>query len=296
MTFFWSQLRTLALAGTLALGAVAHASSDAAPGDRFEPVPEKFRNDTAGVAIDEKPGNNIPLDLQFVDTSGKHVKLGDYFNKGRPVILQMGYFRCPQICDVVSKGVMDVATKLDLELAKDYDVLYVSIDPKERWQLGQQKKANYVAGFGKPGAIEGWNFLVGSESQIKKLSDSIGFKYQYLPDRNEFSHPSMITILTPEGVVSRYLYGVDYAEPTVRLALVEASDGKVGALTDQLLMWCYHYDGYAGKYTPRWMAIMRFGGFLTVLAVGGLLGVLWLRDASRGHGKTKTDATQPSTT
>jgi len=266
------------------IGGVVRAQGNATTPvpDRYEPVPPQMQRDTLGVGITEHLGGKLPLDLVFTDSTGREVKLGDYFNKKRPVILQLGYFNCPMICDVVSEKIVEGVKGLDLQMGKDFDVLYISINPKERWQLGQQKKRNYVNEYGKSGAVEGWNFLVGQDAGIKKLADAVGFGFHKVDGRDEWSHPPMITVLTADGTISRYFYGNEYPSDQLRMSLVEAGDGKVGSYVEQVLVGiCYHYDGYAGKYTPRYMMFMRVGGAVTVLVVFGVLGRLWFRDAKR---------------
>jgi protein SCO1/2 len=275
-------LRRLALIAILAITGAAQAQPSTPPPDRYEPVPPKFKRDTAAAGITEHLGAQIPLNLKFIDSTGQNVELSQYFNKGRPVILQMGYFNCPMLCDLVSKGVMKSVKGLDLELGKDYDILYVSINPLETWQLAQEKKRNYVEEYsvsGRTGASLGWNFLVGQDAHTKPLADAVGFGFQKVEGKAEYSHPAMVVVLTPEGKISRYLYGNEFSNKLVRLSLVEASSGKIGTLTDQLMMLCYHYDGVSGQYTPRWMFLMRSAGVVTVLVLGFFLGRRWIHDA-----------------
>ncbi|MGC4030870.1 MAG: SCO family protein [Tepidisphaeraceae bacterium] len=195
--------------------------------------------------------------LTFTDTNGRPVKLADYFQKGRPVILQLGYFNCPQLCDVVSQKFMESVKGVPLEMGKDYSVLYVSIDPDEKWELGRAKKRNYVEEFGKPGAADGWNFLVGNDLKVKDgktaialLADSVGFGYNKLEGKEEFSHPPMLVVLTGEGKISRYFYGFQFPSDTLKTGIEEASQGKIGPYVQQILVaLCYHYDEYSGKYS-----------------------------------------------
>ncbi|MGN6627574.1 MAG: SCO family protein [Tepidisphaeraceae bacterium] len=279
---------TLAVAalGLPALTPIAHAGvgspTQQLPPDRFEPVPPKFKRDTAGVGITEHLGDKIPLDGTFTETSGKTVKLGDYFNQGKPIILQLGYFNCPMLCDVVSKGIMDGVKDLNLEMGKDYDVLFVSVNPKDTWQLAQRKKTNYVEEYGKPGAVKGWNFLVGQDDAIQKLADAVGFNFKKVEGKDQFSHPPMIVVLTADGRISRYFYGVQYPADLLRTGLVEAGDGKVGSYVEQILVGlCYCYDDYSGKYTLASMNLMRMAGGLTVLVLGTVLVRRWWKDSRR---------------
>lgn len=285
MNGFLRHTRLLLLGATLALNASSlraqpsASTPSPAPADRYEVVPEKLKNATQNVAIEDMIGKSIRRDLQFVDSTGKAVQLGDFFKSGKPVVLQMGYFKCPQICDVVSGALIETASKVtDLSIGKDYDFVYVSIDPSDRWTLAQEKKNNYVAAYDRAGSASGMHFLTGSQAHIQALADEIGFKFQKVEDTKDFAHPTMLTILTPDAKVSRYLFGVQYSNATLRMALVESGEGKLGSAVDQLVMLCYHWDSYAGKYTKDWMAIMRFGGAVSVLLLGSFIGLLFYRE------------------
>ncbi len=277
------QTRLLVLSAAVALGCGYVCADTVKPADapinRYEPVPEKFRNNTDKVAIKERLGQAIKTNLTFTDSNGQPVVFSDYFNKGRPVVLQMGYFRCPQICDIVSGALVGTARKVDdLTIGKDYDVIFVSIDPTEKWTLAQEKKRNYVQEYDRSAGVNGFHFLIGEQSQIASLADEIGFKYQKVEGLNEFAHPTMLTVFTPEGKVSRYLYGVEYSDRTLRMALVEAGQGKIGNAVDQIVMMCYHWNEYAGMYTKDWMAIMRLGGAVSVLILGSFIGLMLYRE------------------
>lgn len=275
-------LPLLTLAGVsigVPAAAVAQPATPAPPPDRYESVPPKMARDTAGVGITEHRGDTLPLDTVFTDTSGRDVKLGDYFNHGRPVILQLGYLSCPMICDVVSKNIVDSVKDLDLSIGHDYDVLYISINPQDKWPLAQRKKQTYVDELNKPGATAGWNFLVGQESNIKHVADAVGFNFRKIDGKDEFSHPPMIVVLTADGKISRYFYGWSYPSKLLRTGLIEAGQGKIGGYVEQItIALCYHYDEYSGKYTFVWVNLMKAGGVLTVIIVFAVLGRLWLRD------------------
>lgn len=254
-------------------------SSSAVP-DRTEPMTPAMKRDTEGVTITEHRGAKIPLDLPFTDTAGRSVTLADYFKQGRPVILQLGYFNCPMLCDQVSKGLMDGVRELPLEPGKDYDLLYVSVNPKEKWQLGQSKKRTYVEEFGKPGAVAGWNFLVGPESSSRAVADAVGFGYKKVAGRDDYSHPPMIAVLTPDGTISRYLYGFQYPSATLAQGIKEAGQGEIGSYVEQIVFaLCYHLDEYTGKYSPAYMRLMQIGALFTMLCVGCWLGSRYVRDA-----------------
>lgn len=279
MTRVARKARLLLLAATLAVSASGVRAQDKPLTDRYEPVPEAFTRNTNQVTVNERLGESIRTDLRFVDSTGKSVELSDFFTSGRPVVLQMGYFRCPQICDIISSQFFLAAGKVDdLTIGKDYDVIYVSIDPNEHWSLAQERKRAYALGYSRPGAANGMHFLTGSQEHIAELAKQIGFSYQKVEGVNEYAHPTLLTIVTPEAKVSRYLYGVDYSQQTLRMGLVEAGQGKIGNAVDQIILLCYHYDSYSGKYTKNWMAIMRLGGGVTVLLLGSFIGLLVFRE------------------
>ncbi len=229
------------------------------------------------VGFDQHLGVQVPLDVAFRDESGREVHLGDYFG-GPPVILVMAYYRCPMLCTEVLNGVREVAEALPFEINKQFRVVTVSIDPEEGPELAAAKKAAYTSDFGKPGAEAGWHFLTGSQASIERLASAVGFRYVYDPQLKQFAHASGIVVLTPNGNIARYFFGIQYPVGDVRLALVEASAGKVGSITDQLLLLCYHFDETTGKYTPAVMLFVRLAGALTLLVLGVFLGRTWLRD------------------
>ncbi|MDH3628781.1 MAG: SCO family protein [Acidobacteriota bacterium] len=232
------------------------------------------------VDVDEKLDQLVPLNAQFVDERGRPVQLGDYFEDERPVVLVMAYYRCPMLCSLVLDGLVDVLGDLEGQPGKDYQILTVSIDPTESPTLAQSKRQTYLRALGRPGADEGWHFLTGRKEQIDAVADAIGFRYRYVEDRGEYAHPALLTVLTPEGKISRYLYGVKWEPDTVRLSLVEASNGAIGTTVERILLSCYGYDATEGRYGPVAMKIMRTGGVLTVIVFGLVLISFWLRERS----------------
>jgi protein SCO1/2 len=248
------------------------------------------------VTVDEKPNQQLPLDAAFVDEMNRPVTLGQYFNQGRPVILQLGYYGCPMLCDLVSKGMVDSLREVDLVPGKDYDVVYVSIDPTEKFDLAQKKKRAYVQAYGRGGADTGWHFLTGKEAAIQRVADAVGFRYRWVASAGQYSHPAAIMIATPEGKVSRYLYGVRFKEQTLRLSLVEASAGKIGTTTDRFLLTCFQYDGKQGRYAMAAMTLMRLAGALTAVALGTTLFILYRREARRRAAQAHSEDDAPGAT
>lgn len=255
----------------------ATAAAPARPG-RMEAAPDELK----GITINEKLNQALPLDLPFVDEMNQRVTLRQYFgNTGRPVVLQLGYYGCPMLCDLISRGLTDSMKMVELEPGRDYELVFVSIDPNEKFDLAQRKKRSYVQAYGRGGAEAGWHFLTGREAEIRQLAAAVGFEYKWVASAGQYSHPACIFVCSPEGKLSRYLYGVRFDPQTVRLSLVEASAGKVGSTTDRFLLTCFQYDGHQGKYALVAMKVMRLGGALTALMLGGFLFVMHRREARR---------------
>jgi protein SCO1/2 len=235
-----------------------------------------------GIDVVERLGEMIPETLTFQDETGKTVKLGDYLHQGKPLILVMAYYRCPMLCNLVLNGVCESAKGLDLSLGKDYNILTVSIDSRETWEMAAAKKTRYKEAFGKSEVEQGWVFLADPSGNAKVLAEAIGFKYFYDKKRDEYAHPAVIVLLSPEGKITRYIYGISYKQFDLKLSLIEASQGKVGTTIDRLILSCFHYDPKAGSYVPMAMNIMRLGGVITLVVLTAILGSLWMRE-SRKH-------------
>jgi protein SCO1/2 len=220
-----------------------------------------------GVGIEQKLNYQVPLDLTFADETGKAVRLSDYFH-GKPVVLSLVYYKCPMLCNLVMNGELRVFRQLPLTLGKDFEAVTVSFDPNETPSLAAEKKATYVEKYNRPGAAEAWHFLTGGQEQIRALADSIGFRYAWDEQTKQWAHASVIVTLTPRGRIARYQYGIEYSNRDTQLGLVAASANKIGSLTDQILLFCYHYDPHTGKYTFGVMTALRVGGSGIVLVVG----------------------------
>lgn len=238
--------------------------------ERSETTPPELRD----IGIDEKLNAPLPLDTRFVDESGKEVALRDYFHKDHPVVLQLSYFGCPMLCSLVSNGLVESLNNLSLTMGKDFEVINLSFDPNEGATLAARKKQSFLGAYNRPAGAEAWHFLTGKPGAIKAITEAVGFKYKWVENVHQFSHPAALILLTPDGKVSRYLYGVNYEAKTLRLSLVEASEGKVGSSVDKFLLTCFHYDSYAGKYTATAMGIMRVAGVLTVIVLATVITVL----------------------
>jgi protein SCO1/2 len=230
-----------------------------------------------GVGIDQNLNAQIPLELKFKDENGQVVRLGQYFRE-KPVVLALVYYECPGLCDLILNGLTHTMEQVSLNVGSDYEVVTVSFNPKETWQLAQAKKANYIEKYQRAGAKEGWHFLTGDAASIKSLADTVGFHYKYDPINNQFAHASGIMVLTPEGKIARYFYGIEYKPRDFRLGLVEASANKIGSPADQVLLFCYHYDPTTGKYGMVITEVTRVLGTATVLLLGGFVFIMIRRD------------------
>lgn len=238
------------------------------------------------VGVDEKLGAMVPAGLTFVDESGAKVTLGDYLNKDRPVILWMGYYECPMLCDKMSAGMVEAVKHVQLAAGKEFSILNVSIDPNESAGLAKAKKATYLKELGQPGNAAAWNLLTGSPESIHTLADLVGYKFKKidLKDASEYAHPAVLMVLSPEGKLTRYLYplpaaGVVFDARTMQLSLIEASEGRIGSVVDRVMLTCLQYDAHAGKYTKDVVALMKLGGLVTVVVMGLIFIPLWLKAA-----------------
>jgi protein SCO1/2 len=231
-----------------------------------------------GVTIIDKLDSQVPLSATFRDDHGNPVTLRDVLPKDRPAILQIGYMKCPMLCSLVMNALVRGIQDMDWTVGQQYDIIALSVNPKEGPDLAEGKKAGYVAEYGRPQSAAGWHFLTGEESSIRSVTDAVGFEYR-MQENGEYSHAAGIFILTPDGRLSRVLYGVKYDSANVRMALLEASQGKVGTTLDRIILWCHIYDAQAGGYVVMAMRVMQLGGVLTLMLLGGGLGWFWWREA-----------------
>jgi protein SCO1/2 len=231
-----------------------------------------------GVTIIDKLDSQLPLSATFRDDHGNSVTLRDVLPKDRPAILQIGYMKCPMLCSLVMNALVRGIQDMDWTVGQQYDIIALSVNPKEGPDLAEGKKAGYVAEYGRPKSAAGWHFLTGEESSIRSVTDAVGFEYR-MQENGEYSHAAGIFILTPDGRLSRVLYGVKYDSANVRMALLEASQGKVGTTLDRIILWCHIYDAQAGGYVVMAMRVMQLGGVLTLMLLGGGLGWFWWREA-----------------
>ncbi len=234
------------------------------------PTPEVLKR----AGFDQKLDAQVPLDLEFRDESGATVKLGDVIHD-KPVILNLVYFECPMLCTEVLNGLLSAIKNIKFNAGDEYEVLTVSFDPADTPELATAKKSRYLAEYGRAGAEKGWRFLTGTEPSIKALAAAVGFRYAFDEKSGQFAHASGIMVLTPQGRVSRYLFGVYYSPADLRLSLIEASAGKIGSPVDQIVLFCFHYDPVTGKYTAAIMNMIRAAAIAVLAALGLFVTGVW---------------------
>ena len=243
---------------------------NAGPRGTLQPPPTILKR----VGIEQQLGAQLPLDLKFRDEIGREVKLGDYFHK-RPVVLSMVYYECPMLCGEVLNGEASVFSTLKFDIGKEFDVVTISFNPTETPDLARGKKRTYVERYGRNGAEDGWHFLTGTPESINAITKAVGFNYAWDEESKQFAHAAAIMVITPEGKIAQYFYGVEYAPKDVRFAIVQASQGKAGNVVDQVLLYCYHYDPRTGKYGAVVSRVMQVAGVFTIAILGGFLIVMF---------------------
>jgi protein SCO1/2 len=232
------------------------------------------------VSIEQRLDRPLPLDLEFRDEGGRAVRLREYFGK-RPVVLVLAYYDCPMLCTQVLNGLTAAMRVLSFDAGREYEVVTVSFDPRDDPRDARAKKEPYVARYGRPGAEAGWHFLTGEPKAIAGLTEAVGFRYAWDERIEQYAHASAIYVVTPDGRLSRYFYGIEYAPRNLRLALVEASRGKIGTPVDQLLLYCYHYDPATGRYGAIVMNMVRVGAVGVVFVLATFLILMWRRERRR---------------
>jgi protein SCO1/2 len=218
------------------------------------------------IKFDQKLNSQISPDLIFRDEAGKQIQMGNYFGK-KPIVLVLGYYGCPMLCTLVLNGAISTFQDLKWSVGENFDVIFVSIDPNETLQLAAEKRKTYLRNYGR-GNPDGWHFLTGDRNSIQRLADEIGFHFAYDPAIKQFAHPSGLVILTPDGKVSRYIFGVTYSAKELNSALREANSKKISSPVEQFILLCFHYSPLTGKYGNLAMNIVRIGGVITIAAIG----------------------------
>lgn len=229
------------------------------------------------VGIEQRLGEQLPLEAIFKDESGREVKLGEYFKSGRPVILALVYYECPMLCNQVLNGMVGALKGVNLDAGKDFDIIAISFDARENEKngLAANKRAAYIERYARPGTENGWHFLTGTQDSIDAVTKAAGFNYEWDEKSNQFAHASAIMIVNPDGRLSHYFYGIDYSPKDIKFGLIEATQNKIGNAADQLLLYCYHYDPSTGKYGFAILRAMRLAAIATLFGLGAMGFVFW---------------------
>ncbi|MGI8639083.1 MAG: SCO family protein [Pyrinomonadaceae bacterium] len=229
------------------------------------------------VGIEQKLNGQLPLDAQFKDENGNIIKLGDYFGKGKPVVLALVYYECPMLCNEVLNGLTGSLKGISFDAGKDFDVVAISFDARENEKpdLAKNKKAGYITRYGRTGAENGWHFLSGTQEEIDKVTQAAGFNYEFDEATNQFAHAGGVMVITPEGKLSRYLYGIDYAPKDLKFGIMDSANGKIGNPAEQLYLYCFHYDPSSGKYGLAILRVLRLMAVATILGLVGMFFGFW---------------------
>lgn len=265
------------LSGIAVAAALLAAGIPASAQDRTEPVPDALKR----AGVEEKLDAPLPLQLPFKDDAGRDVTLGTYFREGHPVLLTLNYYRCPMLCNLELNGLVEGLKGLGWTPGDEFEIVTVSIDPREGPTIARAKKQTYLEDYGKPGADRGWHFLTGSAASIDALAKAVGFSYEYDADQDQYAHPAVVMLASPEGRLTRYLYGIEFPTSSLKLALVEASKGKIGSAIDRIVLYCYHYDATAGRYSLAAVKLMRVGAVVTILVLAGVVTGLKIQESKR---------------
>lgn len=266
-------LKSLVLAATLVLGGFAHAIDEKQAPMVSTDKPREFD----GIGIDEHLGQQVDLTMKFKDETGKDVTLANYYDGIHPVVISMVYFNCPGLCNFHLNGVVESMKEMDWKAGEKFQLLAISFDPKETPDLAAPKKANYMKLYDRAGTENGFHFLTADAETIKKITETVGFKYRWDEQSKEWAHASAAVITNPDGKISRYLHGIMFDAPTFKMALNEATQGRIGNVIDQMIFYCFKYDPTKSKYTLYAFRIVQIGGVLVILILAALLGPVWLR-------------------
>ena len=274
------------VAVVLLTGVLSASAQPDAPGLRPDPGPpaSALPVPLQNVRFDQKLDARLPLDARFKDEDGRQVALGDYFGT-RPVVLAFVYYECPMLCTQVLNGLVSGLRVLDQTVGKEFDVVAISFDARETPVMAAAKKAVYLDTYKRPGAERGWHFLTGDEAEIRRVTDAAGFHFSWDEATQQFAHASGVIVVTPDGRLARYLFGIEYPPRDLKFALMESSEGRIGSVVDQVLLYCYHYEPATGTYSLMAMNAVRLGGAVTVVVLLGFVGMSLRRDsrAAAGH-------------
>lgn len=257
------------------------AAYDAPPSPGGERQGNQLPGILREIGIDQRLDNQVPMDVEFTDENGKKVTLADYSQAGRPIVLNLVYYGCPMLCGQVLNGLtrsLKMLKDVPMIPGKDFEVVTLSFDSRETASLAMEKKLNYIKEYDQPGASEHWHWLTGAKDNIQKITDAVGFRFAWDEKQQQFAHASAIFLLTPEGKVSRYFFGIEYSPKDMRMGLTEASGGNIGGPVEKIMLLCYHYDATLGKYSVLVLRLIQVGGILTLLALGSFMFFMFRRD------------------
>jgi protein SCO1/2 len=266
--------RRRAIAGAL-LTSLLSAAATVRPAAAQPAAPSPFSR----IGLDQKVGEQVPANLPFRDEQGRTVRLGSYFGQ-RPVLMALVYYNCPMLCTLTLNGLTRSLKGVTFDAGRDFQLVIVSIDPRETPAIAARSRLDALARYSRPGADAGFHFLTGSAASIAQLTKAIGFRYYYDETVRQYAHAAGLMVLTPDGRLSRYFYGIEFPSRSLRLALYEAADRKIGSVMDQVLLYCFHYDPVQGRYSAVTLNIVRLGGVLTLLGLGVMI-VLFRRHDHR---------------
>jgi protein SCO1/2 len=235
------------------------------------------------IGIEQKLGEQLPLEAEFKDSEGKTIRLGDYFNNGKPVILALVYYECPMLCNEVLNGLTGSIKGMSFDVGKEFDIVAISFDARENDKpgLAKNKKEGYLARYGREGADKGWHFLTGTQDSIDKVTQAAGFNYRWDEETNQFAHGGGVMVATPEGKLARYFYGIDYAPRDLKFGIMESAQSKVGNPVEQLMLYCFHYNPATGKYGLLVMNVVRLAAVATLIGLAGMFFVFWRYNKKR---------------
>jgi protein SCO1/2 len=275
-------VKTIAAAAATSLLACGMGLAQGMAGPVYKPAtppPQILSN----ISIDQNLKQQVPLDLPFKDENGRDVKLSDYFGS-KPVILSLVYYECPMLCTETLNGMVTAFKLLKFDVGQEFNVVTISFDARETPALATEKKKNYLRQYGRPGAEQGWHFLTGPQSSIDAVTKSVGFHYAWDQSTQQFAHATALMLLTPDGKIAQYYYGVEFSPRDMRFGIIEASQGKTGTVVDQVLLYCFHYDPRSGKYGAIITRIVQLAGGVTVLLLGGFMFLMFRLEPKRARG------------
>ncbi len=233
------------------------------------------------IGIQEKLGERIPSDIELVNSGGDTVRMGELFEQGKPILFNPGYYECPQLCSLIRNGVFKAMQELNWNPGEDYTIVSFSFDSTEAAGLADSVKKHYIKRFDREGASEGWHFMTGSGEQVRRLTQAVGFGFKYDDTNDQIAHQSAIIFASPQGKITRYLYGIQYKTLDVKNALYKAADGKIGSTVERIVLSCYQYNPDEESYVPMAFRIMKLGGIATAIILGGVLSIFWIRERAK---------------